>query len=133
VLGASASLRHVHTVSRNACYLAGRDAAGGRTEALSQIPVAYLIAADNSSGLKTGYNGPPTPPCKGGPCRCVHTLLLSIGDPRPAVVVRHAPLPLAGSTRWSAQDGSVLHGMLFFENLIRALLIFNGLRGRYCQ
>src|SRR5262245_43872936 len=29
--------------------------------------------------------------------------------------------------------GSALHVMLFFENLIRALLIFNGLRGRYCQ
>ena len=29
--------------------------------------------------------------------------------------------------------GSALHVMLFFENLIRALLIFNGLRSRYCQ
>src|SRR5438445_12775866 len=29
--------------------------------------------------------------------------------------------------------GSALHVMLFFENVIRALLIFNGLRSRYCQ
>jgi hypothetical protein len=30
-------------------------------------------------------------------------------------------------------DGSALHLMLFLENLIRALLIFNGLRSRHCQ
>src|SRR5215475_12192363 len=29
--------------------------------------------------------------------------------------------------------GSALHVMLFLENLIRALLIFNGLRSLYCQ
>jgi hypothetical protein len=29
--------------------------------------------------------------------------------------------------------GSALHVMLFLENLLRALLIFNGLRSRYCQ
>src|SRR5215475_7904039 len=30
-------------------------------------------------------------------------------------------------------EGSALHVMLFLENLIRALLIFNGLRNRRCQ
>src|SRR5215831_13697302 len=39
-----------------------------------------------------------------GPCDESTPCLLSIGDPRPAVVVRHAPLPLAESTRWSSQD-----------------------------
>jgi hypothetical protein len=29
--------------------------------------------------------------------------------------------------------GIALHVMLFLENLIRALLIFNGLRSRHCQ
>src|SRR5215813_7335942 len=29
--------------------------------------------------------------------------------------------------------GSALHVMLFLENLLRALLIFNGLRSRHCQ
>jgi len=31
------------------------------------------------------------------------------------------------------EESSALHVMLFFENLIRALSIFNGLRSRYCQ
>ena len=43
---------------------------------------------------------------------------------------------LAGLARGSvtvAATGSALHVRLFFANLIRALLIFNGLRSRYCQ
>jgi hypothetical protein len=39
-----------------------------------------------------------------GPCDESPPHLLSMGDPGPAVVVRHAPLPLAESTRWNARD-----------------------------
>src|SRR5215472_12840277 len=34
---------------------------------------------------------------------------------------------------YASRQGSALHVMLFFENLRRALFIFNGLRSRYCQ
>jgi hypothetical protein len=33
----------------------------------------------------------------------------------------------------SALRGRALHVMLFLENLMRALLIFNGLRSHHCQ
>jgi len=30
-------------------------------------------------------------------------------------------------------EGSALHVMLFLENILKALFIFNGLRSRHCQ
>ena len=46
--------------------------------------------------------------------------------------------PVCAAVRGHAPEARVIvrcapHVMLFFENLIRALLMFNGLRSRYCQ
>jgi DNA-binding transcriptional LysR family regulator len=62
--------------------------------------------------------------------RHVHRVFREVEDGRQELA------DLAGLARGTvtvAATGSALHVMLFFANLIRALLIFNGLRSRYCQ
>src|SRR5262245_54884393 len=57
-----------------------------------------------------------------------------IGTAYRQVVVRRGRLHnSAFATPICRFGGSALHVMLFLENLIRVLLIFNGLRSRYCQ
>src|SRR5215471_9618844 len=43
------------------------------------------------------------------------------------------PRTVTRCTHPPSELGSALHVMLFLANLIRALLIFNGLRSRHCQ
>ena len=59
---------------------------------------------------------------------------VAIGQAIEAVIAaENAARQQEGRKQGGKTAGSALHVMLFFENLIRALLIFNGLRSRYCQ
>ena len=57
----------------------------------------------------------------------------SVAVEHPRVRRRHRAVYGATQERVTALGGSALHVMLFLENLIRALLIFNGLRSRQRQ